>query len=582
MRLFGYKPPIVDDRARVIAAPFGERAVVGGGPGTGKTATACARVVELIQNQRIVPSAILVISFTRIAVREIAERIAAQLPDPDGALQVKIVTLDALANLLSPDPQMEDGHDDAIAQILPQIPHSPQIAALRHVIVDEAHDVVGIRADMIEILISHLPMECGLTIMSDDAQSIYEFSDRSRLPKPALPQRLLAQGMEQRVLSILYRTQAPDLHLVFTKGREIVLSSRPSQASLQKLIRRSAPALRRLADCSVFTDDQMILFRHRSEALAASLELAEHGIAHRLRLSHLPVPLPAWLGLCLADHCAPSLSASQFRRAWERHVAGTHHARLTVDQAWQRLHRTAPLGPEVHMERLRQRLRQASPPIDLCEAELGLHGPIVGTIHAAKGREAPSVILEMPATKTRHASPEECRVWFVGATRAKDRLTVLEHTPQLHIKLPSGRLYYPQKHWIELGREEDLLASGLVGTKLFATPRLAAEAQSRWAAIKPGMTILQWDLETNILLNNHMIGQFSSDTYHDLRSRRTDIKTAPSTARLYVMGLRTLVTSPEEAGDQHAPWCDSGFVLAPILTGLTPAMPDPDGIAVPA
>ena len=81
----------------VIHAPQEDRMLVAAGPGTGKTAVACARVSQLIDQDGLEPSRIWLISFTRTAVREIRDRIAAYLEDASAAYAVKIATLDSHA-----------------------------------------------------------------------------------------------------------------------------------------------------------------------------------------------------------------------------------------------------------------------------------------------------------------------------------------------------------------------------------------------------------------------------------------------------------------------------------------------------
>ena len=81
----------------VIDAPLEDRMLVGAGPGTGKTAVACARVSQLIDQGGLEPSRIWLISFSRTAVREIRDRIAAYLEDASAAYAVKIATLDSHA-----------------------------------------------------------------------------------------------------------------------------------------------------------------------------------------------------------------------------------------------------------------------------------------------------------------------------------------------------------------------------------------------------------------------------------------------------------------------------------------------------
>ena len=81
----------------VIKEPNDTRLLVRAGPGTGKTAVACARVSHLIDKQDLSPDRIWMISFTRTAMREIRERIADQVEDPADAYSVKLATLDSHA-----------------------------------------------------------------------------------------------------------------------------------------------------------------------------------------------------------------------------------------------------------------------------------------------------------------------------------------------------------------------------------------------------------------------------------------------------------------------------------------------------
>ena len=82
---------------RVVDAPPEERLLVGAGPGTGKTAVACGRVSQLIEQYGLEPSRVWLISFTRTAVQEVRDRIAAYLEDASAAYAVKIATLDSHA-----------------------------------------------------------------------------------------------------------------------------------------------------------------------------------------------------------------------------------------------------------------------------------------------------------------------------------------------------------------------------------------------------------------------------------------------------------------------------------------------------
>jgi len=575
MRLWRRKPTKNDGQRDVIDAPVSRRMVVEGGPGTGKTATACARVARLIDSQSVDPSAILVVSFTRIAVREIGERVALALKDRAAAQAVAIVTLDSLAAFLSPEAEESESHDDSIRFLIPQLPLCPALRGLRHVIVDEAHDVVGLRADLVEAMFRVLPDACGATVFADSAQSIYDFADRSRRPKPSLPARLVEAGMPVATLSVLYRTANPALTDLFEQSRPVVLSERLSPAGklkkLSRMLEKAAAEIdalpfAELADSD--NDDTLILFRYRADVLTASTKLAERGIGHRLRMSGLPSALPAWIGLTLARQDGASLGRSRFIAAWDRYVAGTDHAIVNADEAWARLYLAAPSGGEICLPSLRRKLMQASPPLDLCLPQLGTAGPVVGTIHASKGREAEHVILAVPNALHPAADGQECRVLFVGATRAKQGMRRLRHDPEKTGAFPSGRLWRDgDPFMLELGMAEDIAASGLLGPPAFANAQQVEAAQDFWAGLPPRPTSFLIDEKLNMIFENHIVARLSSSIDHDLATLNPPRLGPFRSGRIWTLGVRTIVFAPDEHPALIAPWRDSGFALAPIVAG---------------
>ena len=86
-----------ESQLKIIDASPDDKLLVAAGPGTGKTAVACARVSQLIDQSDLAPGRIWLISFTRTAVREIRDRIATYLNDESNSFAVKIATLDSHA-----------------------------------------------------------------------------------------------------------------------------------------------------------------------------------------------------------------------------------------------------------------------------------------------------------------------------------------------------------------------------------------------------------------------------------------------------------------------------------------------------
>src|SRR5262249_37631150 len=141
------------------------------------------------------------------------------------------------------------------------------------------------------------------------------------------------------------------------------------------------------------------LYRRRGDVLIASSMLHSKGIPHRIRMSGLPITVPSWIAATLSDVTEPRLDCAEFDKLWDERVAPAPWltGNITVDDAWRMLLETAPdrTGRLLDVRLLRDRLALRRPPA-LVRSELGSSGPIVGTIHAAKGREADVVHLMLP------------------------------------------------------------------------------------------------------------------------------------------------------------------------------------------
>ena len=226
-------------QAVIEAAPH-LRLQVEAGPGTGKTAVACARVAELIDRFDIEPGKIWVISFTRTAVREIRDRIAGYLNDPGAVFSVKIATLDSHAWSLHSgfdEHAQINSYEQNIESLLVLLQDreslNEYVGAVEHLIVDEAQDVVGIRADLVRELVSRLAPGCGVTVFADEAQAIYGFSDdedqqHAGQRNATLPEKLRADSaltFEPRQLTAVHRTSSPELLRIFTETRRRVLDA---------------------------------------------------------------------------------------------------------------------------------------------------------------------------------------------------------------------------------------------------------------------------------------------------------------------------------------------------------------------
>lgn len=593
----------------IVNRPASDRLLVDAGPGTGKTHVACERVAALI-NQGIQPSRIWLISFTRTAVLEIRQRIASALKEPADAAAVCIATLDshawALQSGFSSEARITGSFDENIEATLEKIKTDEELreylaTRVRHLIIDEAQDIVGVRAELSIALIRAVAEDCGITVFADEAQSIYGFSEEAQSHAPdgqTFVERVRTEGFEEISLSRVYRTGRRNLANIFTALRKKVLrrsgSGESRRAEIEQGIRDNADkAAGSLGSATLagIPENGLVLARRRIDVLIFSSMQA--AIPHRLRLSGLPPCLKPWIAHLLWDWTDPLLTRKQFEQRWSERDASVLPGSTGCPEAWQLLVEVAGRSATaIDLHRLREVLGRANPPMLFCAPEFGVSGPIIGTIHASKGREADHVALYLPRARqdegdTASDPDEEIRVLFVGATRARKFLSVGDASSSGGSS-KNGRAWREiraagktRRIQIEVGRTHDVTPEGLVGRKGFRRPDEALSAQHVWKTTPSRRDLvaraereLDWEFEVICSGSTQRLAVLGSQVRTDLYEIARDRGRWPPPnfiPHLRTMGVRSLVLAPDDSRLQllHGPWRTSGIMSAPLLIGFS-------------
>ncbi len=434
-----------EEQRSVIEADCHSRQLVEAGPGTGKTAVACARVARLA-GQGVNPSSILMFSFTRTAVAELRNRIRGFSDNPEIAA-VRIATLDSQAwyfrygtgsdfesltgcfdsNIASAIKLLDEGND-----VLTEYLNSTS-----HLIIDEAQDLTSLRGRLVAKLIEKVPPACGVTIFADPCQGIYgftnDFEDGVSENGTFLESFSFEKAnFERRSLSVLHRTSEQDVISVFDATRYAVSTQCQWPAKVVETIQEYACKL----DGSL--DDQLdetclVLYRRRAQAL---MDAQHYPYYCRLRMSGLPACIHPWIGAVLSRFNDNVIHLDQFVELWESTVDidTLLYDSIASHEAWNLLHEhAASRFGGVSLVRLREVLGRSKPHADFLISDYGMWGPTFSTIHGSKGREAENVVLMLPRNDRTLVIPddqpnaarrncEESRVYYVGATRAKSTL----------------------------------------------------------------------------------------------------------------------------------------------------------------
>jgi hypothetical protein len=603
--------------------------LVAAGPGAGKSAVACQRIAYLI-DEGVPASRVLLVSFTRTAVAELRDRIVMYAVAGEQARRVRISTIDSNAwslragfeGPLLRGKQTQNSYDLNIVQTTALIKSAnielhEFIATLEHVIIDEAQDVMSVRAEFIMALLGALSPSCGVTILADPAQAIYGFTTDEHDDTEgglSLLERLAAEPprpLTHRTLKGNHRVESAALADVFLRARkeiELADTADGHVDRVQQAIRNACGNDIGVSSYSTVadflsrnaTDSMLVLYRRRADVLFASSYCSEANVEHRLRMSGTPIVVRPWIGWLFGEHTQSFIERDDFNHLWQARadLASQPLAGVERDAAWSLLHRLAADrgSASIDLEILRGLVSRSRPPIELCESDVGYRGPILGTIHASKGREADTVVLVMPhpvATSSEAGDTadsdmfEEGRVYYVGATRARKMLIAAGCSATGVSYLDSKRIYRTKGSSVqlEIGRMGDVdVLAHLAWSNAREVQHALALHAGKTAHIHAraleengyAWRLMHDRLDPDGVTRPTEIGQLSASFKDDLGRLWSRIDTAgrlrPKSLipYLHLVGISTIGITEENRWAVKYPYKQSGLALAPVIKGFSP------------
>jgi hypothetical protein len=515
---------------RVIDAEVSTKTLVVAGPGTGKTQVAALRISQLIRSG-VKPGQILVLSFSRSAVRTLTsriEKVAGERPEVVEELRhVAIRTFDSWAFRLlrlageNPHKLLGRTHDQNIAAVvaLLESPKRQEIMGIlgkrRHVIVDEFQDLPRIRGRLVFALLGLLAPPklkgVGFTVLGDPAQAIYGFASRSdprtdsEVDYWEAIKELYANELDLVALTKNHRATSGIAE--FSKELRTILEGDHSGEEKLDCIRRAIAGLPvsegRLDETWNRGQEgtTAILARTNGEAIRIVQKLFGSetiGATRTVSLKAGSQTAPAWIAALLSKAKTASILKSQLleiHRFAKKDLGSQICDAVDLPEAdvtWSRLTIAAggsPEGQSIDLSELRRRLEWPdSFPDD--QLENAADHITVTTVHQSKGMEFDTVALldhREKYGKANDALPaEEARVGFVGVTRAARALVRIPasdiYPPPTYRSFSDGsqRLCYSSKEWVnlEMGLAGDLDPLGFVDPHVHGSSEAVAALQS--------------------------------------------------------------------------------------------------------
>ncbi|OUS94595.1 UvrD-helicase domain-containing protein [Rhodococcus sp. NCIMB 12038] len=435
----------------VVEQPSDAWVLVTAGAGAGKTTTLLHRLEFLIAVEELEASEILVLSFSRAAVRELRDRVDRHAVS---ARRVRAHTFDgwALSLLHQMDPHREDlagtTFDDRIAMAIEAIDagvvESFENGPPAHIVIDEVQDLVGIRRELVEALLDRIGLGCGFTMVGDAAQAIYGFQIDDLADRAAETNRFFdwvrvtfGDDLVHVSLDDNFRARTQDARAALPLGPQLQMLPQEGEAARVEGIRihtalreilETMPDFGSLDDPFVqnslreFDGTAAILCRTNGQVLWLSERLKNFDIPHRIQRSPRTRPAPAWVAELVKTARGSTMTESQFTEAYGS-------LPNTVDEpgrVWRSLRRAASSpNNRLDISVLVRAVADGRLPDEVTGTPP--HALVLSTVHRAKGLEFDRVVVIEPDAIGDEGvreidPPAEARELYVAMTRPRDDL----------------------------------------------------------------------------------------------------------------------------------------------------------------
>ena len=444
----------------VVQAPLDKNMLVVAGPGSGKTRIIVHRMAYLLKVARVRPRKILAVAFNRNAVAELRRRLTALLGK--SAAGIRIHTYHSLAMTITGRTLLGSrGEEGVFREILEEavvylrdnrnqdmesaLDWRERLLGLEHILVDEYQDINEVEYEFLSLLAGRNEEEQGkrpaLLAVGDADQNIYAFQGSN---VRFIGRFATDYGADLTFMVQNYRSTAPIVEaanalirhnrdrmdtppVAAVRTQDAVAVRIRLTPTVQGMLKDALEQAQGLVRDGMTPQDVCILTRTNQEVFAISLLARRMGVeVYPVRRRSLPFPaiqevhdiltLLARNGSCLCTGQEVHALVVQLieettvrNRLWLNHLAVIAAEYRDAYPALRRpLHEFCDFTWDISR--------------DLSRFDQSLaRGIFISTMHAAKGLEFPAVILAGEYRADAQAE-EERRLYYVGMTRAKDRL----------------------------------------------------------------------------------------------------------------------------------------------------------------
>lgn len=469
----------------IIAASPKETLFVDAGPGTGKTYTLIQKINYMVTEQGVDPEGILVLCFTNAAVDEIRSRLNIFIESgaDRGLINVDIRTFHSFAwwlisqcnelfsdkgwakiqlnNLNSFDLSIRLA-SQALSQFFKEI-----VEYWEHFIVDEVQDLTNdLGRFVLNIVNSCLSENCGVTVLGDSCQAIYDYTNEHN-HNPLTSEQfysILFKNLycKARFLKLTEnKRQTTDLILLNEALRNAILSKNTqvmkveTKSVMQKIgvLEKSISSIQ-IKDLEELCGDERIcfLFRNNGQTLKTSSVFRKRGIPHQLNVTETSHNFCPWIADVFANYEKKQMSYDVFEELYEQSTS-TEYSAFTI---WSRLKELLHTDDDVlFINKIIDSIANSKIDDSIFRTR-NSDKVIVSNIHRAKGREYGCVAIDSSFGDSLLSSNDkkidEYKTMYVAITRAKEQLVSIKAKEKSEL-YPIEIFASKRKRWGEIKRK---------------------------------------------------------------------------------------------------------------------------------
>ncbi len=426
------------EQKEVIEGNLSEKIIVNAPPGSGKTETIIQKLIYIYNNNLAKLDDVLVICFTRAAVKEISDRVGKVIGIRN---RVNVRTIDSFCSMIIRN--IEDNYkeqfskmnyDDRVELVLKLLESNStlidDIKRLKHIIVDEFQDIVEIRAKLIlKILEIH---QNGFSILGDECQAIFNYQ-AEELTADRFIENIIKDHPDCRIVEycVQHRENSEKQRDKNNEYRKIIKAHKNNPQKLNEYIQHEILTKIKKKKIEYKPEKKIAILARQNGQVYEIANKLDNNIPYKIQNYSSSIVFPKWIGYLLGDVEQNYLAKEQFETLIKQ--------KLNVDKLdkyWnycKEIENDIYNEDEINLSKLKENMiiDKGQYPNDFNENDNGKI--IISTIHKAKGREYDEVYLHfrnsdfVNNTNVVDLTLDNARTLYVALTRAKENYYKYEY-----------------------------------------------------------------------------------------------------------------------------------------------------------